>query len=202
MTTRRPGRGRGGKDGHEPRARVQTREMHALELSIQGHTQQQIADELGVSQAAVSKILSRLEERRAGELAATFDRHRARQTLRLEHQYGQAMRAWEESKQDSTVRRQRKGQHGVTGADQSVAELVVENQHGDPRYLEQARKALGDIRKVWGIDAPQVLSVRATAQVSAFEAMSEDDLRQQIEAQRRLIQAGETSGGSDPHGET
>src|SRR5262245_42867621 len=158
----RHSRGRGGKNGHEPRARIRTREIRALELSIQGTTQHQIAEELGVSQAAVSKILKRIEERQLRELAATIDRHKARQTLRLEHQYSQAMKAWEESKADSTVRRQRKAQPGAGGDGHAVAEVVVETQHGNPRYLEQARKALADIRKVWGIDAPQQLTVTAT----------------------------------------
>ena len=36
-------RGRGGQDGQEPRVRIRTRELRALELSIQGWTQPQIA---------------------------------------------------------------------------------------------------------------------------------------------------------------
>ena len=199
---RRNGRGRGGKDGHEPRMRIQTREMRALELSIHGSTQREIAEELGVSQPAVSKILSRLEERYAREVVANLDRHRAKQTLRLEHQYAESMRAWTESKQDSTVRRQRKGQNAAGHAGPSVAELVVENQHGDPRYLEQARKALNDIRKVWGIDAPQLLSVTAAPSASPYDAMGEDALREAIEMQRKLILAGERATGEHTHGES
>ena len=199
MSVRRNRRGRGGKDGHEPRARIQTRELRALELSIQGSTQRQIADELGISQPAVSKILSRLEERYAREVVASLDRHRAKQTLRLEHHYSESMRAWQESQQDSTIRRQRKGQGAAGLAAQSIAELVVENQHGDPRYLEQARKALNDIRKVWGIDAPQQLKVTAAPSSSPYEGMSEDTLREAIEAQRKLILAGGPviEGGTD-----
>ena len=199
---RRNRRGRGGKDGHEPRARIQTRALRALELSIQGSTQRQIADELGVSQPAVSKILSRIEEMYAHEVIANLDRHRAKQTLRLEHHYSQSMRAWEESKQDSTIRRQRKGQGAAGQTGPSVAELVVENQHGDPRYLEQARKALNDIRKVWGIDAPQQLRVTAAPSSSAYDAMSEDALREAIEAQRKLILAGGSATKERAHGES
>jgi len=182
--------------------RIQTREMRALELSIHGSTQREIAEELGVSQPAVSKILSRLEERYAREVVANLDRHRAKQTLRLEHQYAESMRAWTESKQDSTVRRQRKGQNAAGHAGPSVAELVVENQHGDPRYLEQARKALNDIRKVWGIDAPQQLRVSATPSSSPYDDMSEDALREAIEAQRKLILAGERATEEPTHGES
>jgi hypothetical protein len=31
---------------------------------------------------------------------------------------------------------------------------VLRDQDGDPRYLEQARQALADIRKIWGVDEP------------------------------------------------
>jgi len=199
---RRNGRGRGGKDGHEPRMRIQTREMRALELSVQGSTQRQISEELGVSQPAVSKMLSRLEERFAREVVATLDRHRAKQTMRLEHHYSESMRAWTESKQDSTVRRQRKGQDATGRAGPSVAELIVENQHGDPRYLEQARKALNDIRKVWGIDAPQLLNVTAAKSSSSYEQMTEDALREAIEKQRKLILVGGQTTEKRSHGDT
>lgn len=199
---RRRSRGRGGQGGHEPRMRIQTREMRALELSVQGQTQRQIAEELGVSQPAVSKILSRLEERYAREVVGTLDRHRAKQTLRLEHQYSESMRAWAESKQDSTIHRQRKGQGAAGQAAASIAELVVENQHGDPRYLEQARKALNDIRKVWGIDAPQQLKVTAAPSSSAYDAMSEEALREAIKAQRKLLLAGGPATEEPTHGDS
>jgi hypothetical protein len=70
-------------------------------------------------------------------------------------------RAWEASKEDSTRRRQRKSDGGSRGAAATIAELVVENQHGDPRYLDQARNALADQRKLWGLDAPQKVDLRA-----------------------------------------
>jgi hypothetical protein len=129
-----------------------------MELAVQGSTQRQIAVELGVSQAAVSKILRRVEVRAFHELTTIRGRQKARYTLRLEHLYAEAMSAWERSKADTTRRRQRKTQGGAQG-DATVAELVVENQHGDPRYLEEGRKALADFSKLWGLDAPQKVDV-------------------------------------------
>lgn len=182
----RGGRGRGGQGGHEPRTRVRTRELRAMELAVLGWSQHQIAADLGISQAAVSKLLTRIEGRVLRELAETIERHKARQTLRLEHQYAEAMRAWEESKADTTRKRQRKTQGGAGGADATVAEVVVENQHGDPRYLEVARKALADVRKVWGLDAPHQLDVRAQ---NPYEGMTEDALRDELARQTRLLDA-------------
>ena len=179
-------RGRGGQGGHEPRTRIRTRELRAMELAVLGWSQHQIAADLGISQAAVSKLLTRIEGRVLRELAETIERHKARQTLRLEHQYAEAMRAWEESKADTTRKRQRKTQGGAGGADATVAEVVVENQHGDPRYLEVARKALADVRKVWGLDAPHQLDVRAQ---NPYAGMTEDALRDELARQTQLLDA-------------
>jgi transcriptional regulator with XRE-family HTH domain len=156
-----------------------------MELAVLGWSQYQIAADLGISQAAVSKILKRIETRILQELAETVERQKARHTLRLEHLFAEAMRAWEQSKADSTRRRQRKAQGGAGGAGAIVAEVVVENQHGDPRYLDEARKALGDHRKIWGLDAPRKVDVRASR--NPYDGMTEDDLRAELDRQARLL---------------
>lgn len=186
-------RGHGGQHGHEPRTRIRTRELRVMELAILGWSQHQIAADVGVSQAAISKILKRVEERVLRELAETVERQKARQTLRLEHQYAEAMRAWEASKADTTRRRQRKTQGG-TGTGATMAELVVENQHGDPRYLEAARKALADGRKLWGLEAPQQLDVRAH---NPYDGMTEEALLEECARQARLLGEG---GAPEPRG--
>ena len=148
----------------------------------------QIAGDLGISQAAVSKILKRVELRILRELTDTVERQKARQSIRLEHLFAEAMRAWENSKADSTRRRQRKTQGGGGAAGATIAEVVVENQHGDPRYLDEARKTLGDHRKIWGLDAPQKVDVRASR--NPYADMSESDLREELTRQARLLEAG------------
>jgi predicted transcriptional regulator len=177
-------RGRGGQGGHEPSSRIRTRELRAIELSVLGWSQHQIAGDLGISQAAVSKLLKRVEERMLRELTETMERHKARQTQRLEHHYAEAMRAWDQSKADSTRKRQRKTQGGSGGNDATLAEVVSENQHGDPRYLEVARKALADVRKVWGLDAPHQLDVQTQ---SPYQGLTEEELRQELAHQQRLL---------------
>ena len=168
--------GRGGQHGHEPRVRVRSREMRALELSTQGWTQPQIAMELHITQPAVSKILRRVEERALREQMAVVGRQKARHTLRLEHLYAEAIRAWERSKVDTTRRRQRRTQG--TNGDATMAELVVENEHGDPRYLEEARKALADATKLWGLDAPQKIDVTVPHEDEYLDDLSEQELRE------------------------
>jgi hypothetical protein len=155
-----------------------------MELAVQGASQHHIAEDLGITQPAVSKLLQRIETRLLRELAETVGRQRARQALRLEHLYAEAMGAWNESKSDSTRRRQRKTQGGH-GPEATVAEIVSENQHGDPRYLDEARKALADHRKLWGLDAPQKVDLRASR--DPYDEMSEEALRDAIAHQARLL---------------
>jgi transcriptional regulator with XRE-family HTH domain len=183
VRARRQGKGRGGKGGHEPRSRVRLREVQVHDLVLEGRTQHQIAAALGISQPAVSKILRRVEERLLADVAYKAERQRARQTLRLEYVYGQAIQAWQDSKQEGLRRRQRKTEHdGGTGS--TVAELISEARHGDPRYLDEARKALSDLRKVWGIDAPERVSVDAT---SHFASMTDEALELELSRHLRLV---------------
>src|SRR5262249_16769555 len=75
------------------------------------------------------------------------------------------------------------------------AEIVIENQHGDPRYLAEARKALADYRKVWGLDAPQRLEVRPLR--NPYADLSDEELQTALERQAQLL-----SVTTAPHGTT
>ena len=188
-------RGRGGQGGHEPHARLRTRARRVLELATLGWSQHRIAAEVGISQAAVSKMLARMEGRLLREWAATVDRQKVRQTLRLEYLVAEAIRAWEQSKTDRTRRRQRKTHAGAGGTGATIAEIVTENQHGDPRYLDDARKALADARRLWGLDAPQNVDVRAPR--NPYADMTDDDLRAALVRQARLLETSEIGPGGD-----
>jgi hypothetical protein len=158
--------------------------VQVLEHILEGRTQHQIADALGISQPAVSKIVRRVEERLLADLAYKVDRQRARHTLRLEFIYQQAVHAWQCSKQELLRRRQRKTDGG-SGDGTTVAELMSENRFGDPRYLDEARKALADSRKLWGMDAPERMSIEAS---TPFASMTDEALEAAVARQTRLLQ--------------
>ena len=194
----RDGGSRGGQHGHEPASRIQSRELRVIARTEQGWSQRQIAAELEISQPAVSKILHRVEDRVSQDVPAAVERQKVRQTLRLEHLYTESVRAWEQSKADTTRRRQRK----TTGPDQAgttVAELVTEHQHGDPRFLEQSRRVLADLRALWGLDAPQKVDVRATR--NPYAELSEDALREELGRQTRLLAAAGPVAAATQHEE-
>ena len=179
------GHGRGGQGGHEPRAQVQGREHRVLERSVAGLSQRDIAAEEGITQSAVSKILQRVETRVLKELVARVEQQKVRQTLSLVHVYQEAMRAWQTSKADATRRLQKKTQTAAGALSGTVAQLVVETRHGDAQYLEVARKALADQRRLWGLDAPHKVDVRASQ--GRFEAMTDEALAAELDRQRQLL---------------
>ena len=186
MSDRPRGRAHGGRGGAEPRRRIRLRELQDLDQLLKGRSQHQLAASLGISQPAVSKIQRRIAEHLLEEFADQRDRRRAIQTLQLRNLYAEAMTAWDASKQDAVRRRQR--HTSPTGADASgtVAEIVAENQHGDPRFLEVARKALADERAVWGINAPGRIEA-----VGPYATMSDAALATELALQDRLLRSAD-----------
>lgn len=103
----------------------------------------------------------------------------------LTHCIGSAS-PWDRSKTDATRRRQRQSDAGTSGgADHTIAEVTVESQHGDPRYLDESRKVLADLRRVWGLDAPQRLDLRASR--TPWDHLSEAELVDRVAHQDALL---------------
>jgi hypothetical protein len=148
-------------NGRVPSELARKREQAALDLAASGMTEAKIAAELAkqslgeVTQQAVSKMLLRVEKRLLAQMSEQVKLMKVRQTRILEEVVYNAMTAWEESKkpQKSLTTKQGAGENGQPGPVLGT-ELTLRDSHGDPRFLEQARKALADIRKIWGVDEP------------------------------------------------
>ena len=145
----RPRRARGGKEGAEARATVREREQRVLEFSEQGWTQKAIAKEVGVTQAAVSKILRRTDERALEKINADRAQVKMRRARHLEYISREGRRGWETSKHGRVRRRQRK----VADADGEtvVTQDVVVDEQPDPRFLDQARKSEEALANLHGL---------------------------------------------------
>jgi len=140
VTTRRPHRG--GAGGHEPAAVVHTRAQRAWDLDAAGWSQREIARELQVSQAAVSKILRRIADRGAAQLRDDETRQLVKALNRESFLYREAVRGYERSQQDQTRRRQRQVTDARGNVLRGIVEADVRVRDGDPRFLEQAGRAL------------------------------------------------------------
>jgi predicted transcriptional regulator len=150
MTARKNNDGRGGAGGHERREVVEARAERAWALLAAGYSQEDIANQLNVSQSAVCKILQREDARRAGE-RVDEDAYRARLEAQLDHIFREALRAYERSQHDQTRKRQRQITDGEGNDAGTVLEADVLSRDGDPRFLDQAGRALEQKARLLGL---------------------------------------------------
>jgi len=147
-----PPAGRARQPGRSSRARTLERETRAWDLSVQGYTQREIAETLGVSQVAVCKMLRRVQARLFERLTERAERTLVQQTARLEHLVRESLRAWAASQGEHTIRRQRKTEtqraDGSAARSTNVVEVVVQQRYGDARLLREAREVAA-LLSVW-----------------------------------------------------
>lgn len=138
--SRRTSPSRGGRGGAEPRACIVDREQRVWDGLLRGLSQRAIAAELGISQAAVSKIQHRLAARHEAALAGQA-RHRLILTAaRLQYLYAESLRGYARSQEDEVCKTQRRTGDAAGGRD--LTEVRVRTRPGDARYLREAREAL------------------------------------------------------------
>ena len=151
------------------------REARAWELKQQLWTDERIAAELGVDRSTVTKALQRVERRVLAHLEDSISQLKVRQTAQLEYLAAEAVSAWEASKRPAETTRT-VIERAETPADDDAragearkpevivkTTLTVKGQSGDPRFLNAAREALADVRKLWGLDAPQRIELTKDA---------------------------------------
>lgn len=142
--------------GHaKTQQRLQARELErrAWELCVvREMSQYEAAQELGVTQSAVSKAIKRLEQQVIAENRGRVMAQKVRQSAKLDHVYREALKSWEKSKQLAIKRRKTTKGTGPSADEQAMVEQ--KEQSGDARFLAEARGALSDQRKLWGLDAP------------------------------------------------
>jgi len=143
----------GNRRGRVPREVSREREKKAWEYRQQLWTQDRIAEELGVTRVAVTKMLQRVEKRNVIELDEKVTNHKLTQIEQLQAIADQAVQAWERSKESTkTVSRIKKGPAGEEGPETTI--IKMQDMDGDPRFLTVALTALTDLRKIMGLDAP------------------------------------------------
>lgn len=174
-----------------PREIVLERERRAWELRQRGWTHERIAQEIGVERSAVTKALGRMSKRTLARLGDEIMRAKAEQLAQLEFIADEALQAWERSKEASkaVVRRQGGEQGRVEGP--AMITTSMKDADGDPRYLEQARAAMKDIRAVLGFDVQRTeLRGAKDAPLVVKNGGKDDSPDQLAEVLRILAEAG------------
>jgi predicted transcriptional regulator len=189
-----------------PPSVVIEREVRAWQMARDGHQQPEIAAELGVTQQAVSKILKRISTRAIKRLNGAEDERRALHTARLEHIYREAIEAWERSKlprKKSSSKKLRVGgaspldlaklEEGVSvgGVEPTTVREEMRNEasttDGDFLFLQTALQADGELRKLWGLNAPKKLDILDKRR--PLEQLSDDELARRAAENAALLAA-------------
>lgn len=151
----RPPKDRRARDLYD-RARAD-QEERAYKLRLQGRPVTEIAAEMGVSDRQVRTYLRRTEDRmKADLLERDGEAGVLKQFAVLNHVLDEALQAWEQSKEPSVKRSvsRKKDAEGKT-LETRVSE-TVEEQVGNPAYLDAVLKASREMRDLLGLDAPTV----------------------------------------------
>jgi hypothetical protein len=181
--------------------RTQSREYEARawEYRCRGWGQRRIAEQLGISQPGVSKILRRVEGRVLKELSGSVARIKVSQNGQQEYVIEEALEAWRRSQQP----RKRATRRTVTGGDgdgdgdgeagNQITTDIVERD-GDPAYLYVAMHAMAAQRALWGLDvAAAMQDPTSTVAELARDLLKRSEAYEQRE-RAEANQAGNTGG--------
>lgn len=160
---------------NDPPEAIAVREARCWELRLQFWTEPQIARELGISQPGVSKILKRVLRRHQMELGMSVQEHQIEQVHLLRAIARESWDAWIASKAGSKKVQRRTYEDQSTApkvvastADKPLSKALIkyggkkfeqtvmstEEAYGHAPYLAICIRALEDIRKITGADAP------------------------------------------------
>ena len=147
--------------GGIPKEVLAEREVQVWTLRQKFYTHQRIADELGLERSTVTKILQRVTKRALNGLSEDIREKKIAQLEQLEYIADEAIQGWHRSReaQKNVSRRTTEKAGRLTGGKREETLIQTSDMDGDPRYLETAMKALADIRKIAGIDAPKAVEL-------------------------------------------
>lgn len=144
---------------------VRLREEVCWTLRVMGHAQARIAHSVGVSQAAVSKLLRRVERRVLARMESEVRSAKARQAAQIEYLYDQVVRAWKQSQE--TIEERSGTTTDIVGREKCVRRTMTRRGPGDPRFLMAALQALAAERELWGLDRQATPDADPTATIQA-----------------------------------
>jgi hypothetical protein len=127
---------------------IAQRRQQVAKLYLQGKGQTEIAQELNLTQATISRDLEHVRTAWRESSIRDFDAQRDLEIARLNAIETEAWAAWERSQQPAQTA-------VVSGAAGSqTAKRTLRHQCGNPRFLELALRCNEERRKLLGLDAP------------------------------------------------
>jgi hypothetical protein len=149
---------------------VQERRRQVSALYMRHHSQAEIAQAVGVTQAQVSYDLKALHAAWLKDGLQNYDARKAIELQRIDALERVAWEAWERSLQPREVTLT-EATEGGEGAPRRKASMRKEGQAGDPRFLEQVHKCIVRRCALLGLDAPQKIAPTSPDGETPWEGM-------------------------------
>lgn len=183
------------------RAQARAREQQAWRLRLDGLTEQEIADKLGIAQSSVHNILRRVEQATLAEARQFVLRYKARQLGRLEAIHAEAVAGFRRSQIKSVTRaseatpNEGPPTYGPDGRPQPAAATIKklrvreEERDGDPAWLNLALSTHDRIAALLGLNAPAKMAVarEETPEEQMTDAELRAALRAELDADERAL---------------
>jgi hypothetical protein len=180
----------------EQRATLSTkRRWRASQMLLDGATEQEVADELGVTRQDVTAIRASLNKQWKRDVNGDWQRRLAKELARLHQLEHEATEAWKRSKRPTMLRRQVlalkpvQREADLFGEVETVEELVVvqeqretKGQSGNPAFLAEAIKCVETRLRVMGAfkDVNLNLNMISPDQMLAFSRAFLDAAREVV----------------------
>ena len=135
------------------------RDLHrTTQLYVKGRTQQEIADEFGVTQQQVAYDIAEIKRRWREESFIDMDEAKQQELATIENLKREYWQAWERSLDERTKTRteQSKGAGDKTGTAKATVEK--ETLLGNPAYLAGVQWCISERSKILGLYAPNKLA--------------------------------------------
>lgn len=179
--------------------------LRISELNLQRYTASEIARELGLSRQTVQRDLSIIRLRRREAQIQNNTERILNEEAEINQTARESWQSWRRSKEDAEIKIQKVRKTEV-GSQGSPVELSVrtEGQAGDVSYLRVVLECSRERRKLWGVDAPEKLSVGYENLTPEELSAKKFQIREQIEQLRAALGRGgdvfpgDRSGGVTP----
>jgi len=133
------------------RMQILARRLSVAKLYVRGvESSESIAEKLGVCPRTVRMDLQAIKEEWRASAIRDFDHQIELEKRKLDDLEQQAREAWEKSQEPAETVTVVKDENGKL----SSTTIKEEDRVGDAQYLEQARKAMADRRKLLGLEQP------------------------------------------------
>lgn len=151
-------------------------------LYRQGWYQYEIAEDVGVSTAQVSRDLDAIRKEWLDSSIRNFDESRAEELAKIDNLEREYWAAWEKSKSNynkkSTKRKGKARDAAPDYMEQTDTEVIL---MGDPRFLAGIQWCINKRCEILGLDAPKKL------EHSGHIGKTDDELAAEIEHLRKIV---------------